>query len=88
MPYRPAPVATVGGSGRLVDRPGTAFGLVSGIALGGDKIATATFADGHTENMRAGEGVEVDVQLSFTPLWSGDSFGFGAGGSIGVNTRR
>ena len=83
-PYRPAPVATVGASGRLVDHPGTAFGLVSGIALGGDKIATAMFADGHSDNIRAGEGVVLDLQLSFTPLWIGDSFGFGAGGSIGV----
>jgi hypothetical protein len=86
-PRRPVHVAALGTTGRVVDHPGTGIGFGAGFALGGEKLATVTFSNGSTDDLRAGEGFIADLEGAVTPLWSGDSVGFGAGGAVGVKYR-
>jgi len=53
-------------------------------ALGGDKLATVTFDNGNTEDLTAGQGLSLYIEGAVTPLWIGDSIGFGVGGQLGL----
>ena len=50
---------------------------------GGDDLATATYTNGSTDTLSAGDGLFVYLGTSAMPVWIENAVGFGVGGSIG-----
>jgi hypothetical protein len=63
--------------------PGTGFRLALGYAAGGDNILRATFTNGATQTLSAGQGWFGAIGGTVTPVWIGRSIGFGFGADIG-----
>jgi hypothetical protein len=64
-------------------RPGTGLRLGLEGAFGGDNLLTVGFSNGGSDSLSAGEGLQVSMGGTVTPLWIGDVLGLGAGVSIG-----
>jgi hypothetical protein len=67
----------------LGNAPGNGPNFEIGAMFGGDTLVTATFENGDTENIKAGQGLLLTVGWMWTPLMSGNNFGAGAGFNIG-----
>lgn len=67
----------------------SALGLnvTAGLAFGGDTVFQATYADGSTSSMQAGDGLSLLGGLTFTPIWIGDRLGLGLGAEAGYKYR-
>jgi hypothetical protein len=68
-------------------RPGTGIGFDTGFAFGGKSLVHATFTDGSTDDLAAGEGLILNVTGAATLFWLSDAVGFGVGGQIGLKYR-
>lgn len=67
----------------------SAFGVnvTAGLAFGGDTIFRATYQDGSTSSMQAGDGISLLGGLTFTPLWIAKRIGLGLGAEAGFKYR-
>jgi len=77
LPPDPAEAPTVIRSGKVNHFLGVHLGV--GGSFGGDTLVKATYTDGHTEELKAGNGVFVSGGLSLTPIWIADTVGLGLG---------
>jgi len=64
--------------------PGTGFHLGLGLAFGGDKLATGTYTNGEQTSLTAGSGLFLSAGGTLTPIWYGNTYGLGIGGSFGL----
>lgn len=61
---------------------GNMVGLAFGLAVGGDPLVAAEYANGEERRITAAGGAEFAVTFALTPLWAG-VFGFGVSGELG-----
>jgi len=61
------------------------FGLHigAGFSFGGDELATATYSDGSTSTLYAGQAIYIGGGVTWTPLWLTDRIGLGLGYDVG-----
>jgi hypothetical protein len=67
-----------------VRHPGNGFSIGFGAFLGGSDLATANYSDGSSNTLSGGSGVLLEVGLMLTPLWAGDTAGFGLDAFAGL----
>lgn len=81
----PTEFARAAHQGKLISTLGV--NITAGLAFGGDTVFRATYSDGSTSSMQAGDGLSVLGGLTFTPFWFGDRFGLGLGAEAGYKYR-
>ena len=59
--------------------PGSGFSLVLGLAFGGEEFVKATDSNGDEQSLKSGSGVVLGIGGMLTPLWVGETVGFGLG---------
>jgi len=67
--------------------PGSGIGAGLGFGFGGNTLATLVLTDGSSNDLKAGDGLAVNVSGMGTPFWPTDSVGFGLGAEIGLKYR-
>jgi hypothetical protein len=65
-------------------RPGNGLIFRLGFAFGGETLISATLSNGEERSLDAGKGVALSIAGMVTPLWVGDSVGFGGSAEIGL----
>jgi hypothetical protein len=78
---------SAGEEAAATNRLGSGFGVGVGYAGGGDTLATVMFQNGSTEDLKAGEGVSLDITGVATPFWPWETVGFGIGAELALKYR-
>jgi len=64
--------------------PTFGLGLEAGYAYGGDELVRATFSNGESRSIHAGDGLFILVAAHWTPVWIRDAVGLGFSVSGGI----
>jgi hypothetical protein len=61
------------------ERSNVGMRFITGVTIGGERLASVTFTNGESEDLRAGDGIHLAFGLNWTPIWLDNWVGLGAG---------